>query len=86
MKRGRKAEPKPGDVVNEILTLRGVADYLNCHYTTVYRLVRQRGLPVFHVGSDYRVRRADLEKWIAQQHVPPGESKHPGRGRPKRKL
>jgi excisionase family DNA binding protein len=49
----------------EIMTLQGVARYLHCHYTTVKRLVHAGGLPVFRLGSDSRIMRADLEKWIA---------------------
>jgi excisionase family DNA binding protein len=82
MKKRTKQPEKSDDPNREIaMTLQDVADYLNCHYTTVYRLVRQSGLPVFHVGSDYRVRRADLEKWIARQHVRPRESTPSRRGR-----
>jgi len=72
--RGRKAESEQGDRESEILTLHEVADYLHCHYTTVHRLIRKRGLPVFRLGSDFRVRRSDLENWIAQRHVRPEES------------
>ncbi len=71
MKR-RTKEPDPGAIGSEIMTLRDVARYLSCHYTTVYRLVQRGGLPVFHLGSDYRIRRADLEEWIQQQSVVPG--------------
>jgi excisionase family DNA binding protein len=49
------------------MTLREVADYLNCHYITVYRLINT-GLPAFRLGSDWRFQRSDLKKWIAQQH------------------
>jgi excisionase family DNA binding protein len=47
------------------LTLRDVSRYLHCHYMTVYHLVRAGALPAFRLGSDFRVWRADLEKWIA---------------------
>jgi excisionase family DNA binding protein len=73
VKRGiTRPEPKPranDGIRGEIMTLHQVADYLNCHYTTAYRLVRQSGLPTLRLGSDYRIRRADLEEWIAQQRV-----------------
>jgi len=51
------------------LTPRDVARYQNCHYVTVYRLIQRGGLPVFRLGSDFLIRRGDLEKWIAQQLV-----------------
>jgi excisionase family DNA binding protein len=67
--RGRPAESEPGGLGSEILTLYQVTRYLNCHRSTVYRLIQQRELPAFRLGSDWRFRRADLDKWIAQQHV-----------------
>lgn len=84
-RRGTKAEPKPGGIENEIMTLPEVADYLKLHYVTVYRFIKTRDLPAFRVGSDFRFRRADVKEWIEQQHVRPGESLPPkgARGRPK---
>jgi len=38
----------------ELMTLIEVADYLRCHSTTIYRLVRKGEFPAFRVGSDYR--------------------------------
>jgi excisionase family DNA binding protein len=79
--RGRQPESEPGAIGSEIMTLRGVADYLNCSPSTVFRLVHQAGLPAFRVGTDWRIRRADLEKWIARQHVQmaPIKPSHPAR-------
>ncbi len=51
------------------MTLYHVADYLNCHYTTAHRLAQRGVLAVFRLGSDYRIRRADLEDWMAQQRA-----------------
>ena len=62
--RGRKMEPEPGDNESEIITLREVADYLHCYWGTVYQLIQKGDLPAFRVGSDWRFRRADIEKWI----------------------
>jgi excisionase family DNA binding protein len=67
--KGRKAERNTGDAVNEIMTLHEVADYLKIYYYTLYRLVRRGAFPAFRLGGDFRVRRADLDKWIAQRHV-----------------
>jgi excisionase family DNA binding protein len=73
MKRGATRpgpEPRANEGIrNEITTLQEVADYLNCHYTTVYRLARDGTLPAFYVGRRYRVRWDELEKWIEQQRV-----------------
>ncbi len=56
------------------MTLREVAHYLHCYPITVYRLIQRSTIPVFRIGSDYRIWRADLEKWIAQRHVEPASA------------
>jgi len=67
--RSPKPEPKPGVGRDdrELMTASEAADYLNCHYSTVYRLIHKGGLPVLKLGGDWRVRRDDLEKWIAER-------------------
>jgi len=84
--RGRKAESKPGDHESEIMTLHEVADYLLCHYSMAHRMACDGKLVGFRLGGTWRFRRADLKKWIAQQHAPAGESvPPPGKGHYKRK-
>jgi len=88
--RGRKAESEPdaADLSRELMTLQDVADYLHCHYTTAYRMVCDGRLPGFQVSSLWRFRRADLQNWVAQQHVrseKPKAIEHTRRGRYRRK-
>ena len=76
---GRTRSPKPKTELEigrdrELMTVREVASYLNCHYMTVYKLVRTGDLPAFRLGSDWRFRRSDLEKWIAKKQVRPARS------------
>jgi len=67
------------------MTLREAAEYLNCNYYTLFRLVRSGEVPAFHVGKGWRCSRADLDRWIEGQHVAPAEPEpRPGR-RPKKK-
>jgi len=82
----RTKEPEPCGIGGEIMTLRDVAYYLSCHYSTAYRLLRQSGLPAFSLGSDYRIRRVDPEKWIAQQSVVPGPEPKVAKARLKSKA
>ena len=49
-----------------VMTLQGVADYLHCHYITVYRLCQRRGIPGFKLGSDWRFLKSALDEWIAK--------------------
>ena len=53
-----------GDGKDEILTTRMVADYLNCHLSTVYRLVKDGRMPYFKLGSDLRFEKSMIDEWI----------------------
>jgi|SRR5216683_3036509 len=56
--RGVKQAP-PGN----IMTVRALAEYLRVHPSTIYRLLRQRKLPAFKVGSDWRFSREAIDHW-----------------------
>jgi excisionase family DNA binding protein len=75
MKRGRpkrddRDQPAP---VGDIMSLHEVTEYLGCSKFTVHRLLRRSEFPGFRLGSDWRFRRSDIDKWIAQrqQQAPP---------------
>jgi excisionase family DNA binding protein len=53
--------------IEEILTIRDVADYLKVTQRTLYRLVQEGKLPAFKVGNSWRFRRDDLNRWISDQ-------------------
>ena len=81
-----RPEPEPEASLDEseMMTLADVAEYLNCHYSTAIRLVRNGDFPAFRLGGsgDYRCRRSDLEKWIAERQAEPyAVRKHRNRGR-----
>jgi excisionase family DNA binding protein len=69
----KEPEPESGAPDSDVMTVQEVADYLHLHLLTVYRFIRTAGLPAFRLGSDWRIRRADLKKRIARQHVRPAE-------------
>ncbi len=46
------------------LTTKEVARYLRVNPYTVYRLVSQKKLPAYKVGSQWRFRRNILEDWL----------------------
>jgi excisionase family DNA binding protein len=52
------------DLTNQVLTVRQLADYLHCHTSTIYRLLRENGLPGFKLGKSYRFVLADIENWV----------------------
>jgi len=79
-------DPDPGDIdrEREVMTLRDAAEYLNCHPSTLYRMVNHGDIPGFRLGGGWRFRRSDLEKWIASLTAKPVESKPaPRKARPR---
>ncbi len=48
----------------EILTLNMLADYLHCHPSTLYRLVRQDKIPHFRLGGGFRFKKAAIDEWM----------------------
>jgi excisionase family DNA binding protein len=52
------------DLTNQVLTVRQLAEYLHCHTSTIYRLLRESGLPGFKLGKSYRFVLADIEDWV----------------------
>ena len=51
------------------LTVEEVADQLRVSTQTVRRWVKEGELPGYRVGRCFRVKRADLERWIEQQRL-----------------
>lgn len=58
---------------SEIMTTAEVAQYLQVHPRTLYKLIRQRQIPVFKLGADYRFFRDAIEKWITDREEPTPE-------------
>jgi excisionase family DNA binding protein len=56
-------------LMDKILTLEEVAEFLRVHPTTVYRLLRKSKIPAFKVGSDWRFNEAAVGKWIKDLEV-----------------
>ena len=63
-------------IPNEILTAHEVATLLRVHYSTVMRLVRERKIPAFRLGTggrggDWRFVRSQLQQWMQETEVKP---------------
>jgi len=52
-----------------VLTLEDVAQYLHVHPSTVYRLLKNRSIPAFKVGSDWRFNQESIERWIKEREA-----------------
>lgn len=51
----------------QIMTVKDVASYLKLNERTVYRMTTSAKIPAFKVGTSWRFKREDLEKWIEEQ-------------------
>ena len=55
-----------------VLTVDELSTYLRIHRSTVYRMIRHRGIPFFRVGTDYRFSRQAIDEWRKAQEYKPG--------------
>ena len=53
-------------VSDEIFNVSTLAHYLHCHPSTVYRLLKDKKIPAFKLGSDWRFQRSAIDEWIAR--------------------
>jgi excisionase family DNA binding protein len=60
---------------SEIMNVHHVAQYLHCDGVTIYRLIKKDKFPAFRLGSDWRFRRSDIDKWIAEHEVKPDQGR-----------
>ena len=52
-----------------IMTIDEVAEYLDLHPLTVRRLARDGEIPAFKVGRQWRIKRAILDRWLAEESM-----------------
>lgn len=50
----------------EYLSVADMANEFGIHEMTFYRMIRDKKIPAFKIGSQWRVRRADLNKWLEE--------------------
>jgi excisionase family DNA binding protein len=64
----RYRERGPMNDETPVMTCQEVANYLKCHRSSIYRMLKDGLLPAWRVGSDYRFLRTDIDKWrLAQE-------------------
>ncbi len=52
---------------DKILTVKELAEYLKIAEKTAYRFASEGKVPGFKVGSAWRFRKAEIDRWIAAQ-------------------
>ncbi|QLL43317.1 methylation-associated defense system helix-turn-helix domain-containing protein MAD1 [Sulfitobacter pontiacus] len=60
----------------DILTVKELAEYLKIAEKTAYRFASEGKVPGFKVGSAWRFRKSEIDRWIAEQ-----EQKQEGAGK-----
>jgi excisionase family DNA binding protein len=72
-RKGKKAigrQPTPSglspDAESNVMTLRDVAEYLHCSYSTAFKLARQGEIPSFRLGANWRFLKPEIDEWIAK--------------------
>jgi excisionase family DNA binding protein len=58
---------KKSDGSLTIMTVHEVADYLRVSDAKVYRLVKERRIPVVRIGKTWRFRKDLLDDWIRKE-------------------
>ena len=53
----------------EIMTVPEVAEYLRCHESSIYRMLKNKQLPAFKVGADWRFNRSQFDQWMLDSTV-----------------
>ena len=53
-----------------VMTVKEVADYLAVHPSTIYKLLRQKQLPGFRIGTDWRFNKERLDQWMTDRTKP----------------
>jgi PTS system nitrogen regulatory IIA component len=57
------------DPDSPFLNMRELAAYLEVHRNTIYRLIQRGELPMRKIGGDWRMHKADLLRWLYEQHL-----------------
>jgi len=60
--------------MDEILTVREVAEYFKLSRTTVWRWCNEGKLPAFKVGRGWRIHRLDVEKITGRSYEATGKT------------
>ena len=53
--------------IKQVMTVKDIAEYLNMHPMTIYKLVKGGNIPAFKVGTSWRIKRESISKWIKER-------------------
>jgi excisionase family DNA binding protein len=55
-------------LIQEMMTVKEVAEYLKIAEKTAYRLVLEGKIPGFKVGGSWRFKKSQIDEWITEQN------------------
>ena len=58
-----------GNMIDDIMTLPEVAEYLKVNKKTIYRMLKAKQIPAFRVRSEWRFRKVAINEWIDQADI-----------------
>ena len=64
--RRKKGAVPSAEVRAEVMTVRELARYLECHPGTIYRFLKLGEIPAFRLGGGWRFRRHAIDEWITE--------------------
>jgi excisionase family DNA binding protein len=67
MKKGDVAKTPHFTQPSKLLTVREMSTYLRVHTRTIYRMLRHKQIPAFHVGNEWRFNLESIDQWCLQQ-------------------
>ena len=67
----REAQAKTPTWPSKLMTVREVCAYLRVSRATIYRLLKEKQIPAFRLGNDWRFNIEQIDRWRLRQK--PGE-------------
>jgi excisionase family DNA binding protein len=55
---------KRDEMMTDIMTIKEVADYLKINEKTIYKLAKEKRIPAFKVGGNWRFKKNTIDEWI----------------------
>jgi len=59
----------------DVLTVKEVCDLFQIHPSTLYKMVRQGKIPAFRTGSDWRLGKDAIMRWMVEKSMRSSQSR-----------
>ena len=56
------------NIMNEIMTIKQVAEYLKVSPRSIYKLVKDGAIPTFRIMNMWRFERSKIDQWINEKN------------------